>query len=208
MQTKPKPPAPPMTDTPKKRADLAYVAEALRATQPGADEPEDDEDEETEDAPQEAAQAGAGAPASPPADEDGPPPWFHMPKQGFPPDVEPGTTVIFCRFPVWVTGAPAKGERQCAIRPLTAKLEKLAQAKGKGDGYVLAAEYAKAMLCVVDGQPAEQFRAGPGSVNHFWNEIGPKGREALLIQFNKLHRFSSSERDDFLANCVAVRTVG
>lgn len=197
-------PAPLMSDTPKKRQDLAEVGRMLREGQErGEEDPDDEEDLPQPDPP--APVAGA----QPALDSFGAPEWFNMPKGGLPEDVAPGTTVVFMRFPVWITGNPQKGERQCAVRPLTVKLEKFARAKAKnGESYDLAEEYARAAICVVDGVRPELFKAGLGSVNHFWDEVGPKARELLLFHFNKLNRLSTKERDDFLSSCVAVRTAG
>ena len=218
----PKPVAPLMQATPKQRADLARVSDMLREGQPRGDGDDEEEEENEEGSPDSSPPAQPEIPSTPAvlpaaASENAPqrfghPDWFKMPSNGLPGDVEPGSTVIFVRFPVWMTGSPTRGERQCAVRPLTPKLERWARAKvptgDKTSGYDLAEEYAKAMLCVVDGSRAELFKAGPGSVNHFWSEIGPKCREMLLVQFNRLHRLSTAERKSFLDDCVSVRTVG
>ena len=199
-------PAPLMNKTPKQRADLKKLGDLLRADQPGeVPEPEEDFDEPEEQpvTPQEGGEKAT--------EQFGLPEWFKMPPNGFPGDVEPGTPVIFLRFPTWVTDKPKLGERQCAVRPMTPKLERFARSKVSGEsrtlGNDLAEEYAKAMICVVDGHQANLFAAGPGSINHFWADVGPKGRELLLIQFNKLHRLSTEDRTNFLANCVALRIV-
>jgi hypothetical protein len=212
-----------MTDTPKKRADLQYVKDALRAGQEGRAEAEllaslaDEGEEEEGDTPPEEPDA---LPAQSPVDrrspdpeaqrhEFGVPDWFRMPENGFPADVSPGTVVMFIRFPVWVTGNAKLGERQCAARPLTTKLERFARAKASnGNGYDLVEEYTKAMLCVIDGAQADFFRGRAGSVNHFWAEIGPKARDLLIAVFNKSHRLAAEERTLFLQSCVTTRTVG
>ena len=212
-------PVPLMTATQKQRDDVARVARALRA-QPREDGNVDEEEPEEDDEELDPARMGQPDPTQPvlvagppsPADvaaEFGVPEWFKMPGNGFPADVESGTTVIFVRFPVWLTGVAKRGERQCAQRPLTPKLERYARGKiGGTNGLDLAEEYTKASLCIIDGVQAEHFRAGEGSGNHFWAEIGPKAREVLIINFNKLHRMSTSERANFLASCVTARTVG
>ena len=209
----------PMTRTPKQRRDVQEVARMLRESREASAESDtgveaDYEDENADvvepeqEAPPQIAQPSTEAQKS--IDEFGPPEWFKMPADGLPPDVQPGTTVIFVRFPVSITGDPKRGERQCACRPLTTKLERFARAKTMGaekNGYDLAEEYTKAMVCVVDGSRADFFAKGGGSVNHFWAEIGPKARELLIIVHNKLNRLDQKEREAFLASCVAVRTV-
>jgi hypothetical protein len=222
-----------MSDTPKKRADLDYVKNALRAGQEGREDAalaaaigEDEEEEEeldeerARDALPERDLGPDGRPFQPaPVDrktdvaaqklEFGVPEWFRMPENGFPADVTPGTVVTFLKFPVWVTGNAKQGERQCAARPLTTKLERFARAKAaNGNGYDLVEEYTKAMLCVIDGTQADFFRGRAGSVNHFWAEIGPKARELLIAIYNKSHRLSAEERTLFLESCVTTRTVG
>jgi len=203
----PEAPAPPMTRTQKQRDDLAYVMSALRGEQRERD------DEAGEPAPEDINDEPAVAAPRPtiidaPADDGiGVPDWFRM-NGPFPADVQPGTTVIFLRFPVALTGDPKRGERQCAARPLTVALEKFARSRAQdGDAYTLTIELTKAMICVADGAPANHFAKGPGSVNHFWQEIGPKCRDLLIGMFSKLNRVDAKERADFLSNCVAVRTV-
>jgi hypothetical protein len=211
-------PAAPMTDTPKKRRDLAYVQQALRANaraeqgeqgDDGVDDEVPEPGEEDVETPPSVAQAAANGVQNP-ATGFGPPEWFKMPPGGLPADIEPGSAVGFMKFPVWVTGAPQKGERQCALRPLTPALERFARQATKGDktGYETTANLAKMMICVVDGALPELFKAGHASVNHFWAEIGPKARQAIVTFYLQTHQFTQAERDRFLADCLAVRTVG
>ena len=205
LEAPPKP-APLMSDTPKKRADLEHLQHMLREDQGPTNLPEDEEEEDDEDGSTEPPKEPE--PVTDASLEFGPPEWFRMPAAGLPPDVEPGTTVIFVRLPVWITGSPKRGERQCALRPLNLKLERLAQQKAKnGTNNDLVDEYCKGMICVVDGAQAQQFRAGEGSVNHFWNEIGPKGREVIRIHYVQLCMLTKKDRENFLGSCVAVRTV-
>ena len=46
---------------------------------------------------------------------------------------------------------------------------------------------------------------GPGSVDHFWREIGPKGRQMVVVVYIRTHQMADSEMNDFFANCAAVR---
>ena len=206
-----KPPLP-MTRTPKQRADVKKVAEMLRgqraeAAENAAIDAASEEEDETEvdpddpaDAPQEPTKEGLN--------EFGPPDWFHMPLDGLPGDVKPGTTVIFLRFPVWVTGDPQKGERQCACRPLTVKGEQYARSRAFGKtNFELVEEYTKAMICVVDGRRASFFEKGEGNVSHFWAEIGPKARDMLMVVHTRLNRMNEKERASFLGSCMTARTV-
>jgi hypothetical protein len=191
-----------MHATPTKRGDLSEVARMLRASQPGQDE----DDAEDEIPPEELVTM-----ERPPEEQTsfGAPEWFHLPAQGLPADVEPGTVLVFMRFPPWLTGNPRKPERQCALRPLTPKLERFARQRATGDktGYETTVELAKMMICVVDGQWPELFRAGPGSVNHFWTEIGPKARQIIVNEYVRTHQLTKKEREDFLSDCIATRTV-
>lgn len=207
-----------MQATPEKKASLEYVTQALRSTQEGRDDVEANAALEDDDGVEAEGEDGSQEEEPPPLAQHekkevdqgfGIPEWFKMPSNGFPSDVMPGTTVFFVRFPVSVTGNAKRGERQCACRPLTVKAERFARSKpGSSSGFDLVEEYAKAMLCVIDGSQANFFARGDSSVNHFWSEIGPKARDMLIGIFNKSHRLSAEERTDFLANCVTARTVG
>jgi hypothetical protein len=223
-------PAAPMTATTKQRRDLEYVKNALRASQPRGEGDEEAEDEELESDDEtlltDAGQLGARTepePTSPaggtkePGKQDpyaangfGAPDWFKLPPGGLPADIAPGSILGFMRFPVWITNNPQKGERQCALRALSPVLEKFGRnaAKGSASGYETVASLAKMMICVVDGSLPELFKAGPGSVNHFWAEIGPKARDAVVTYYVRTHQFTEKERDAFLASCLTVRTVG
>ena len=141
-------------------------------------------------------------------DEHGAPDWFRMPPGGLPGDIDPGSAVIFLRFPVWITNLPRKGERQCALRDLTPKLEDYAysRATGRRSSLSISDELAKASICVVDGSHVDFFGGGSGSVNHFWSEIGPRGRELIRMMWIKTHRCSDEERKRFLEECRAIRS--
>ncbi len=143
-------------------------------------------------------------------DEHGAPEWFRMPSGGLPGDIDPGSAIIFLRFPVWITNKPKKGERQCALRDLTPKLEDFAYSKvtGRRSSLSISDELAKASICVIDGNHVDFFGGAAGSANHFWADIGPRGRELIRMMWIKTHRCSDEERKRFLEECRAIRSVG
>jgi len=120
-----------------------------------------------------------------------------------------GRQMVFLRFPPSITGDGVKGERQCICWELSDAEEKLAHDRCGGNAARSAVEFPKQMLRAVDGVQADWSRSkGPGSVDEFYREIGPKGRNILGRVYTMLHMTTQDELVDFFENCVAVRTAG
>ena len=118
-----------------------------------------------------------------------------------------GKRVTFIRFRASWTDAPEKGERQCLLWTLTDGEEKLANDRCGGSSTRAPAEYSKQMIRAVDGVMVDWSKSrGPGSVDEFWREIGPKGRTMLMRLYAQLHLPSDEDINDFFEHCVAVRT--
>lgn len=118
-----------------------------------------------------------------------------------------GVQLFFFRFPQALTGS-LHGEHQCVVSVLSDKEEQVAADRAMGNSVRAANEYPKQMLRVVDGVRVDWGRpAGPGSVDEFWRNIGPKGRNLLMRIYTKLHMAGDEEFADFFANCVAVYAV-
>jgi hypothetical protein len=118
-----------------------------------------------------------------------------------------GKRLTFVRFRANWTDSPFKGERQCVIWTLTDGEEKLANDRCAGSPTRAPAEYTKQMIRVVDGVLVDWSKTrGPGSVDEFWKEIGPKCRSMLMRMYTQLHLPSDEDINDFFQHCVAVRT--
>lgn len=118
-----------------------------------------------------------------------------------------GMRLFFVKFTQELTGSLA-GEHQCVLSALSDKEEALAAERTQGHSGRAAAEYTKQMLRVVDGYRVNWAAPrGPGSVDEFWRNIGPKGRNLLIRIYTKLHMASDPEMADFFENCVAVYVV-
>ena len=121
--------------------------------------------------------------------------------------VPKGKRIMFIRFRAEWTDAPMKGERQCIIWTLTDGEEKLANDRCGGSSSRAPAEYSKQMIRAIDGVTVDwSKRVGPGSIDEFWREIGPKCRGMLMRIYAQLHLPSDPELNDFFEHCVAVRT--
>lgn len=159
--------------------------------------PEDDLDPE-------AAEEAPPKPALPVSDGDEPPEWAVVPANL---KVPKGRQVIFLRFPPGLTNNPSKGERQCIIWSLTDGEEKMANDRTGGSAARAAAEFTKQMIRAVDGIVVDWSKPkGPGSIDEFYREIGPKCRNLLMRVYTQLHLASEDETRDFFESCVAVRT--
>jgi hypothetical protein len=121
--------------------------------------------------------------------------------------VPKGRQVIFLRFPPNLTDAPLKGERQCIVWSLSDGEEKIANDRTNGSSARAPAEFTKQMIRAVDGVQVDWSKAkGPGSLDEFWREVGPKCRNMLMRIYTQLHLASEDETRDFFESCVAVRT--
>lgn len=153
-----------------------------------------------------AADEKPAAPKLPTASQDDAPEWAVIPVNL---QVPKGRQVVFLRFPAALTGNPYRGERQCIVWTLSDGEEKLANDRTGGNMNRAPAEFTKQMIRVVDGVRVDWSKAkGPGSVDEFWREIGPKGRNLLIRIYTQLHLATDDEVTSFFESCVAVRTAG
>jgi hypothetical protein len=121
--------------------------------------------------------------------------------------VPKGRQVVFLRFPSAMTDSPLKGERQCICWSLSDGEEKMANDRTGGSSARAPAEFTKQMIRAVDGIVVDWGKPkGPGSVDEFYREIGPKCRNLLMRVYTQLHLASEDETRDFFESCVAVRT--
>lgn len=142
----------------------------------------------------------------PPEDGSAVPAWALVPSNLRPPR---GKQVIFVRIPAEMTDAPAKGERQAIIWTLSDGDERMASDRCKGEAGRASAEYTKQMLRAVDGTVVDWSKhKGPGSIDEFWREVGPKGRNLLTRLYAQLHMASDKELSHFFESCIAVRSTG
>ena len=120
-----------------------------------------------------------------------------------------GTTPIFVMFRAAWTSAPFKGDRTAILWELTDLDELEAYRRAAGLQIRASHELAKGMIRSIDGHPADWSGLdGPGSVEAFWREIGPKCRDRLIQMYAQRHVMDAKDRADFFTNCVAVRAVG
>lgn len=132
------------------------------------------------------------------------PGWAIVPK-GLP--VPKGRQAVFMRFRASMTEAPHKGERQIICWTLTDHEEKLANQRAQNNPDAVSSEYAKQMIRAIDGVVADWGATkGAGSVDEFWREVGPKGRNLIIRVFTQLHHASEAELADFFEDCIAVAT--
>lgn len=146
------------------------------------------------------------SPALPASGGDDIPPGFMMPTDL---RIPKGAQVVFIRIPAEMTATPLKGERQCLVWAITDGEEKLANDRCEGKSNRAPAEYTKQMIRAIDGVRVDWSKTrGPGSIEEFWREIGPKSRNLLMRIYTQVHLASDEEARSFFENCVAVRTVG
>jgi hypothetical protein len=122
-----------------------------------------------------------------------------------------GTTVWFLRFREEWTTTPQKGERQCILWPLTLADELLAieRAKSHESQSRLNHEFAKQMIRAVDGHRVNwDGLPGPGSIDVWWREVGPKVRQQIQRLWMQLHSFDQREQQDFFESCIASVATG
>lgn len=154
--------------------------------------------------PLDAAEEEAPKPALPASSGDDVPDWALVPANL---KVPKGRQVIFLRFPAAITDSPLRGERQCICWSLSDGEEKMANDRTGGSSARAPAEFTKQMIRAVDGVVVDWSRPrGPGSIDEFYREIGPKCRNLLMRVYTQLHLATEDETRDFFESCVAVRT--
>lgn len=151
------------------------------------------------------AQPPSPSPTLPASEGDQVPDWVVLPADLKAPR---GRQVVFIRLRAELTAMPHKGERQCIVWTMSDAEEKAANDRTNGKAERAPSEMTKGMIRAVDGRRVDWGKAsGPGSLDEFWSEIGPKGRNLLFRVFTQLHLASEGDQKDFFENCVAVRTV-
>lgn len=169
------------------------VDEVEEPEEPKPEEPKPEEPEEPKGPPQL------------PAPTDALPDWVVMPEKL---KVPRGRQVFFLKFPAAMTHAGWKGDRQCIIWTLSDADEKVAHKRCGGDGNRVSVELTKQMIRAIDGVVADwgAAKGTPGSIDEFWREVGPKGRELLMRVYVRTHHPDESEVRDFFERCIAART--
>lgn len=172
------------------------VDEVEEAEEPKAEEPKAEESK---------AEEKEAGPLRMPAPADDLPDWVVMPEKL---KVPRGRQVFFLRFPAEMTHAGWKGDRQCIIWTLSDADEKVAHKRCGGDGNRVSVELTKQMIRAIDGVVADwgAAKGTPGSIDEFWREVGPKGRELLMRVYVRTHHPDEREVRDFFEHCIAART--
>jgi len=148
----------------------------------------------------------APKPKLPSASTDDVPEWAIVPANL---RIPKGRQVFFLRFPAAMTDAQHKGDRQCIVWSLSDGEEKIANDRTGGSAGRAPAEFTKQMIRAIDGATVNWGVArGPGSIDEFYREIGPKCRNLLMRIYTQLHLASEDETRDFFESCVAARTAG
>lgn len=152
----------------------------------------------------EAVDPPMSVPGLPEAQGDDVPEWAIVPPSL---RIPKGKSVVFLMFKASMTDAPLKGDRQCMVWTLSDGEEKLAADRCANSQNRAPAEYTKQMIRAVDGVAADWGKTrGPGSIDEFWKEIGPKGRNMMMRVYTQLHLANDEEVRDFFEHCIAVRT--
>ena len=140
-----------------------------------------------------------GRKAENPPDPNAMPPWVQVPPGlTFP----VGKTIGFLRFRAVNTDRPEKGDRQIIIWGLTDAEEKLALKATRGESARTVTEMAKRTIRAIDGVRADwSGKQGPGNVDRFWDEVGPKYRPLVINAYMKTHVLSREETADFFLEC-------
>jgi len=152
----------------------------------------------------EATEPQQPSPTLPDAQGDDVPEWAMVPQNL---RIPTGKSVVFLRFKSAMTDAPLKGDRQCIVWTLSDGEEKLAADRCNSAQSRAPAEYTKQMIRAIDGVAVDWSKTrGPGSIDEFWKEIGPKGRNMMMRVYTQLHLADEDEVRDFFEHCIAVRT--
>lgn len=142
--------------------------------------------------------------ATNPPDPDALPEWAKVPS-GL--ALPPGKQIGFMMFKAEWTDRPHGGDRVIVMWGLTVADERLARAATRGDSTRSYEELAKRMIRSVDGHRADWTgKQGPGSINRFWDEVGPKCRPLIINAYLKTHSLGAEETADFFLNCCAYRS--
>jgi len=139
-----------------------------------------------------------------PVSESGAPAWAKVPSNLV---IPPWKQIGYVRFKPSLTERPDLGERMCITWGLSVVDERLARQAARGESTRMYEELAKRMIRSVDGHKADWTgKNGEGSVNRFWEEIGPKSRAFLINQYLQTHTPTVEETADFFLDCCTYRT--
>lgn len=202
----------------------------LTYEEPAPEETEADQETETKTDEDEAPKYRAGF-QMPDAQPGGAPDWVKIPG-GF--RFPRGKALIFLRFRADWTDTPWKGEpimnpetgepysevimrdghpekrailwRQCICWPISVGDKNLAINRSMSSFAKMQDELTRQFIRVVDGHEVSWDKAGELDV--FWSELGERCRGLLHRMYTKLHVLDPESTQDFLQNCVAVRTSG
>jgi hypothetical protein len=145
-----------------------------------------------------------GRKAADPPDENAVPTWAKIP-----PDLvfPKGKQVGFVLFRAEWTDRPDLGDRMILTWGLTDAEEKLAIKATRGESGRTLSESAKRTIRAIDGVRADWTgKVGPGNVDRFWNEVGPKCRPLIINAYWKTHSLTQEETADFFVNCFTFRS--
>ncbi len=118
-----------------------------------------------------------------------------------------GRQIVYMRFPAKWCEDPSLGDHQCILWSLSERDEVQAYTRARGDQNRAMQELSKGCIRVLDGIAADWGGNNPaGSVNTFWNMIGPKGRSMVRNYYGKTHLVDPDEALDFFSNHFAVGT--
>lgn len=134
------------------------------------------------------------------------PDWVIIP-EGF--KFPKGRQVAFMLFRPEIT--VCQTERQCVLWSLSVSDEKLARKRTRGDSQSTFDELAKQTIRLIDGVKVDwtgkaSVTKGPGSIDKFYEDIGPQYRQMILNAYHKTHTLSLEQQADFFLNCFVVRT--
>lgn len=113
-----------------------------------------------------------------------------------------GIDAFFIKVPGAITHARHKGDRVCIIWELSEGDEKLAYGRSLNDPSRAVAELSKQMVRAFDGHRADWSGTGPGNIDQFWREIGPKGRNLMQMLHSRINVMGMDDMRDFFASSI------
>ncbi len=116
-----------------------------------------------------------------------------------------GRVVTFLKLEAALCSATVdKGDRQVIMWELSVRDERAARSRTMGDSTRTYDELAKQMFRSMDGALVNW--GNPLAVETFWDEIGPKHRDAIVSWYLHTHRLTDAERLRFFAYSVDTKT--
>lgn len=187
----------------------AFVDPGERAEQQEQDQEQGTGQTTTEAAAEEGRVPNFEPPEDPPfpeSEEGDAPAWAQVPGDL---KIPAGVEVGFFLFKASWTANRAKGDRVCIVWPLTDRDERVALTRCTTP-LMASSELAKQMIRSFDGMKADWGAAPgrPGSVDTFWDEIGPKCRGLLKRYHGETHSMKPGELAYFFGSCVQLRVGG